>query len=142
MPACPAVAREASKGWWGRKDSNLRSHEAADLQSAPFATRDTSPFKLHRKLGRRWGGNQLVDDAENRKPSQRLRSGAFMGEAPCQSQPRRRAHFPKFPNPSRATRFCELRKVNEHCQNHQIPVPLTSPNAPAARKAGTSDRRC
>src|SRR6185437_10224007 len=111
VQSCEAPRREA--GWWGRKDSNLRSHEAADLQSAPFATRDTSPFKLHRKLGRRWGGNQLVDDAENRKPSQRLRSGAFMGEAPCQSQPRRRAHFPKFPNPSRATRFCELRKVNE-----------------------------
>jgi hypothetical protein len=42
-PACRAVAREASEGWWGRQDSNLRSHEAADLQSAPFATRDTPP---------------------------------------------------------------------------------------------------
>ena len=31
-------------GWWGRQDSNLRSHEAADLQSAPFATRDTPPL--------------------------------------------------------------------------------------------------
>lgn len=30
--------------WWGRQDSNLRSHEAADLQSAPFATRDTPPL--------------------------------------------------------------------------------------------------
>ena len=29
----------------GRQDSNLRSHEAADLQSAPFATRDTPPFQ-------------------------------------------------------------------------------------------------
>jgi hypothetical protein len=37
-------ARFASEGWWGRKDSNLRSHEAADLQSAPFATRDTPPL--------------------------------------------------------------------------------------------------
>ena len=37
-----APLREAS--WWGRKDSNLRSHEAADLQSAPFATRDTPPL--------------------------------------------------------------------------------------------------
>src|SRR5205823_14186000 len=33
----------AISNWWGRKDSNLRSHEAADLQSAPFATRDTPP---------------------------------------------------------------------------------------------------
>jgi hypothetical protein len=38
-----AEARAASEGWWGRQDSNLRSHEAADLQSAPFATRDTPP---------------------------------------------------------------------------------------------------
>jgi integrase len=30
--------------WWGKKDSNLRSHKTADLQSAPFATRDTPPF--------------------------------------------------------------------------------------------------
>src|ERR1700726_3973575 len=39
-----AVACEASKGWWGKKDSNLRSHKTADLQSAPFATRDTPPL--------------------------------------------------------------------------------------------------
>src|ERR1700719_1415948 len=42
-----SLARFASEGWWGRKDSNLRSHEAADLQSAPFATRDTPPFPGH-----------------------------------------------------------------------------------------------
>src|SRR6266571_6148333 len=42
--ACRAEAREASEGWWGRQDSNLRSHKAADLQSAPFATRDTPPL--------------------------------------------------------------------------------------------------
>src|SRR6266568_6252315 len=41
--AAPRVARKG-EAWWGRKDSNLRSHEAADLQSAPFATRDTSPL--------------------------------------------------------------------------------------------------
>ena len=58
---CRAVAREprarlrpeasarqpcslASEGWWGKKDSNLRSHKTADLQSAPFATRDTPPL--------------------------------------------------------------------------------------------------
>jgi hypothetical protein len=32
------------QGWWGKKDSNLRSHKTADLQSAPFATRDTPPL--------------------------------------------------------------------------------------------------
>jgi hypothetical protein len=41
VQSCEAPWREA--GWWGRQDSNLRSHEAADLQSAPFATRDTPP---------------------------------------------------------------------------------------------------
>ena len=39
-----AFSRFASEGWWGRKDSNLRSHKTADLQSAPFATRDTPPL--------------------------------------------------------------------------------------------------
>ena len=39
----PGRILAANSGWWGRKDSNLRSHTAADLQSAPFATRDTSP---------------------------------------------------------------------------------------------------
>jgi hypothetical protein len=42
--ACRAVACAASEGWWGKKDSNLRSHKTADLQSAPFATRDTPPL--------------------------------------------------------------------------------------------------
>ena len=38
-----AFSRFASEGWWGKKDSNLRSRKTADLQSAPFATRDTPP---------------------------------------------------------------------------------------------------
>ena len=41
--AAPRVAREG-EAWWGKKDSNLRSHKTADLQSAPFATRDTPPL--------------------------------------------------------------------------------------------------
>src|SRR5688572_11594858 len=40
--------------WWGRKDSNLRSHTAADLQSAPFATRDTSPSASVRNRPPEW----------------------------------------------------------------------------------------
>src|SRR5580704_4291942 len=43
-PGC-ATRSPKGEGWWGRQDSNLRSHEAADLQSAPFATRDTPPFQ-------------------------------------------------------------------------------------------------
>jgi hypothetical protein len=33
IEACLAVAGGASEGWWGKKDSNLRSHKTADLQS-------------------------------------------------------------------------------------------------------------
>jgi hypothetical protein len=55
IPARPMARRAGtrSEGWWGRKDSNLRSHEAADLQSAPFATRDTPPYHAHCALCRR-----------------------------------------------------------------------------------------
>ncbi len=35
------------ESWWGKKDSNLRSHKTADLQSAPFATRDTPPLNIN-----------------------------------------------------------------------------------------------
>src|SRR3954452_15402132 len=38
------AAAVRGNGWWGKKDSNLRSHKTADLQSAPFATRDTPPL--------------------------------------------------------------------------------------------------
>ena len=48
MILAPRVARPG-EAWWGKKDSNLRSHKTADLQSAPFATRDTPPLKPHRK---------------------------------------------------------------------------------------------
>src|SRR5882724_13269796 len=41
--AAPRVAHPG-EAWWGKKDSNLRSHKTADLQSAPFATRDTPPL--------------------------------------------------------------------------------------------------
>lgn len=91
--AAPRVARQG-EAWWGRKDSNLRSHEAADLQSAPFATRDTPPFNHTDKLARRYGGDQASDDAEVRQAScGGDRSGAFMGEAPWQSQPIRAANM-------------------------------------------------
>ena len=45
--AAPRVARQG-EAWWGKKDSNLRSHKTADLQSAPFATRDTPPLDGNR----------------------------------------------------------------------------------------------
>ena len=49
--ACPAVAREASEGWWGRKDSNLRSHEAADLQASPLLTKSVAYGSQIRRIG-------------------------------------------------------------------------------------------
>jgi hypothetical protein len=49
--------------WWGKKDSNLRSHKTADLQSAPFATRDTPP--LHAiDLDPPGSGFAVMDDAK------------------------------------------------------------------------------
>jgi hypothetical protein len=74
--ACPAVAREASEGWWGKKDSNLRSHKTADLQSAPFATRDTPPLEPHRRppaqtaAGRPW--MTLIPEADGELPVGRV----------------------------------------------------------------------
>src|SRR5262245_12761000 len=66
--------------WWGKKDSNLRSHTAADLQSAPFATRDTPPLNVvgpshpNRAAGRPW--MTVKSEPEVGRPV-----GAFMGEA-------------------------------------------------------------
>jgi hypothetical protein len=60
--AAPRAARKG-EAWWGRKDSNLRSHKTADLQSAPFATRDTSPLNSIATT-RRNGGHAAMDDAE------------------------------------------------------------------------------
>src|SRR5581483_7659742 len=61
-----AFSRSASEGWWGRQDSNLRSHEAADLQSAPFATRDTPPLdgmRVHNSPFGRWTSHRDVKTA-------------------------------------------------------------------------------
>src|SRR5215471_13319906 len=51
----PAKRLWREAGWWGRQDSNLRSHKTADLQSAPFATRDTPPSQQRQQFVRpRW----------------------------------------------------------------------------------------
>ena len=41
----PKVAWGAGSPWWG-KDSNLRRHQPADLQSAPFDRFGTSPAEI------------------------------------------------------------------------------------------------
>src|SRR6476661_2745582 len=84
IQSCEAPWREA--GWWGRKDSNLRSHEAADLQSAPFATRDTSPLNSITTRPPEWR-KKVIDDAETEDPIPGSSVAAFMGESPRQSQP-------------------------------------------------------
>src|SRR5947208_14885502 len=57
-----SLARCASAGWWGKKDSNLRSHKTADLQSAPFATRDTPPFNSIANPTARSAAAEAMDD--------------------------------------------------------------------------------
>ena len=89
--AAPRVAR-GGEAWWGRKDSNLRSHKTADLQSAPFATRDTSP-QQHRNPTAETAEIRAIDDAETQDPSHGLPVGRFMGEAPLQSQPTEAANM-------------------------------------------------
>src|SRR3954454_2468890 len=59
--AAPRVARQG-EAWWGKKDSNLRSHTAADLQSAPFATRDTPPLNSIEALSAEMAADQATDD--------------------------------------------------------------------------------
>ena len=39
-----ATAARQGEAWWGKKDSNLRSHKTADLQLQPF--KKSAPFKL------------------------------------------------------------------------------------------------
>src|SRR5580692_4684231 len=78
------AAREA--GWWGKKDSNLRSHKTADLQSAPFATRDTPPLRPHRNPPAEMAAARLpmtlIPGADGGLPV-----GRFMAEGRWQSQP-------------------------------------------------------
>src|ERR1700730_18597429 len=49
LQSCKARQREA--GWWGKKDSNLRSHKTADLQSA-WVTKSCTAIGYKGKLTR------------------------------------------------------------------------------------------
>jgi hypothetical protein len=42
--AAPRVARQG-EAWWGKKDSNLRSHKTADLQSRFLVVREERGFQ-------------------------------------------------------------------------------------------------
>jgi hypothetical protein len=61
--AAPRVAPQG-EAWWGKKDSNLRSHKTADLQSAPFATRDTPPLNPIAGSSAEMATDKAVDDAK------------------------------------------------------------------------------
>jgi hypothetical protein len=66
----------AISNWWGKKDSNLRSHKTADLQSAPFATRDTPPLNSIASP-RRNGSRQAMDDVKTVDPITGSRLGGL-----------------------------------------------------------------
>src|SRR6202158_2056279 len=84
--AAPRVARQG-EAWWGKKDSNLRSHKTADLQSAPFATRDTPPLNSIATHPPKWRQRRPWMTLKPKDPITGSRLGAFMGETPRQSQP-------------------------------------------------------
>src|SRR4029077_3146149 len=65
--------------WWGKKDSNLRSHEAADLQSAPFATRDTPPLNSIDSPPAEMAATRTSDDVKTQAPDHRFPVGRVYG---------------------------------------------------------------
>jgi hypothetical protein len=87
---------DANENWWGRKDSNLRSHEAADLQSAPFATRDTSPSQIPSQTRPPEIADISLSMELKAEGFVEARAGAFMGEGRRQSQPKPMAKMPTF----------------------------------------------
>src|ERR1700730_1135583 len=76
-----SLARFASEGWWGKKDSNLRSHKTADLQSAPFATRDTPPLNSIVTHPQKWRRSRPWMTSKPRNPS-KVRCRAVYGGRP------------------------------------------------------------
>lgn len=82
----PAKRHRREAGWWGRQDSNLRSHEAADLQSAPFATRDTPPFLANTRCLHPNGGWRPVGGDKNEHPVEGRSAGrVYDGNAMAKS---------------------------------------------------------
>ena len=81
--SCEARYREA--GWWGKKDSNLRSHKTADLQSAPFATRDTPPFNSIASPTAELAAAEAMDDINTvsrwRAPGRAVYGGSAMAKS-------------------------------------------------------------
>src|SRR3954454_9673620 len=85
-----SAGSQANNSWWGMQDSNLRSHEAADLQSAPFATRDTPPAAMALAVHRQTAALGPTGPWAPQGRGTRLAgcaAGAFMGEPALQSQP-------------------------------------------------------
>jgi hypothetical protein len=80
-----AFSRFASEGWWGKKDSNLRSHKTADLQSAPFATRDTPPLNPIASPPAGMATDMAIDDVKTgrrwRTPGRAVYGGIAMAKS-------------------------------------------------------------
>src|SRR5271170_3366513 len=75
----PCEAHSHKAGWWGKKDSNLRSHKTADLQSAPFATRDTPPLNSIDSPAAEMAAMKASDDVKTQEPDHRLPVGRVYG---------------------------------------------------------------
>jgi hypothetical protein len=82
--AAPRVARKG-EAWWGKKDSNLRSHKTADLQSAPFATRDTPPLNPIAGPSAEMATDKAMDDAKTGHRWRAPGRAVYGGIAPAKS---------------------------------------------------------
>jgi hypothetical protein len=82
--AAPRVARQG-EAWWGKKDSNLRSHKTADLQSAPFATRDTPPLNPITGPSAEMATDKAMDDAKTGHRWRAPGRAVYGGIAPAKS---------------------------------------------------------
>jgi hypothetical protein len=78
-------AAHQGEAWWGKKDSNLRSHKTADLQSAPFATRDTPPLNPIASPPAGMATDTAMDDVKTgrrwRTPSRAVYGGIAMAKS-------------------------------------------------------------
>ena len=84
QPSSGQKQRYFSSNWWAGKDSNLRRHKPADLQSAPFGRLGTDPFL---KLYRRHFQLRLKTMAHSGEENQRLSATEFRRATALQAGP-------------------------------------------------------
>jgi hypothetical protein len=110
--AAPRVARQG-EAWWGKKDSNLRSHKTADLQSAPFATRDTPPLNPIASPPAGMATDMAMDDVKTgrrwRTPGRAVYGGIAMAKSTNGRRLIRAARGPNCHNAEPVTQACHGR---------------------------------